>query len=404
MTEPVSGRDVLRQARELYAHYREVVQPREQKVAIIRFSPAPTDPPDWRIRLEASRVSAEQKVKAFEHLGFQADHVILPPGIDRAGFQRVLESHNADPSTRSIIIQFPPPPHLMPVVAHLDPAKDIDALLKGRSPYAACATAEGIYRVAEPFARDMPTIAVVGSNGFVGQGVVGLLRENGHDPITLDQGDDLRHVRDADIVISVTGNPGILGPDHIRPHHRVVIDSGFVPQADGSVRGDIRPEAAGIPQNITPVPGGIGPVEMATLMERVVRQEVDPNVTPWKVTPGPFLDRAEFAAAADAARANAPAAATNGPTAAAPATPAAPTTAAPTAAPPAAPTAAPATAPATGPIGAVTVAEAARLRGGGAPPATPRAPGTPPRVPGRQPAPALPQQPQQPRQGGGHTR
>ncbi|MEU9939548.1 tetrahydrofolate dehydrogenase/cyclohydrolase catalytic domain-containing protein [Streptomyces lavendulae] len=371
MTELVSGRDVLRQARELYAHYKEIIQPREQKVAIIRFTPAPTDPPDWQIRLEASRVSAEQKVKAFEHLGFQADHVILPPDVDRAGFQRVLESYNADPSTRAIIIQFPPPPKLMPVVAHLDPAKDIDALLKGRSPYPACATAEGIYRVAEPFAEDKPSIAVVGSKGFVGQGVVGLLRENGHDPITLDYGDDLRRVRDADIVISVTGNPGILGPDHIQPQHRVVIDSGFVPQADGSVRGDIRPEAARIPQNITPVPGGIGPVEMATLMERVVRQEVDPNVTPWKVTPGPFLDRTEFAAAAAAA---------NGPTASAP-----------TAAAPAA----------TGPV---SIAQAARLRGGGAPPAVPGVPAGPPRIPGQQPAPARPQQPQQPQQGGGHSR
>lgn len=176
----------------------------------------------------------------------------------------------------------------------MDPAKDIDALLKGRSPYPACATAEGIYRVAEPFATDRPSIAVVGSKGFVGQGVVTMLRADGHDPMTLDHGDRLERVRDADIVISVTGSPGILTPDHIQPHHRVVIDSGFVPQADGSVRGDVRAEAYGIPQNLTPVPGGIGPVEMATLMERVVRQEVDPDVVSWKVTPGPYLERARF--------------------------------------------------------------------------------------------------------------
>ncbi|MFJ1567706.1 tetrahydrofolate dehydrogenase/cyclohydrolase catalytic domain-containing protein [Streptomyces erythrochromogenes] len=369
MTELVSGRDVLRQARELYAHYRPAVEQTGMKVAVIRFTPKETDPPDTRIRLEASRISAEQKIKSFEHLGFEADHVILPPGIDRAGFQRVLESHNADPNTRAIIVQFPPPLNLLPVVDRLDPAKDIDALLKGRSPYPACATAEGIYRVAEPFATDKPTIAVVGSKGFVGQGVVGLLQANGHDPITLDYGDDLRQVRAADIVISVTGNPGILGPDHIQPHHRVVIDSGFVPQADGSVRGDIGREAAGIPQNITPVPGGIGPVEMATLMERVVRQEVDPNVTPWKVTPGPFLDRTEFAAAAAASNvstANAPTATVS-----------------------------------TAHTGPVSVAEAARLRGGGAPPAVPGVPAGPLRIPGQQPAPVRPQQPQQ---GGGHTR
>ncbi|MEU9999525.1 tetrahydrofolate dehydrogenase/cyclohydrolase catalytic domain-containing protein [Streptomyces sp. NPDC050848] len=300
MTELVSGRDVLRQARELYAHYRPAVEPTGKKVSVIRFTPSDHDPPDWRVRLEASRISAEQKIKSFEHLGFQADHVVLPPEAGRRDFRRILEGYNEDPATRAIIVQFPPPHDLAPVVDDMDPAKDIDALLKDRSPYAACATAEGIYRVAEPFATDDPSIALVGYKGFVGQGVLRMLQANGHDPMALDYGDDLRHVRDADIVISVTGNPGILTPEHIQPHHRVVIDSGFVPQADGSVRGDVRPEAYGIPQNLTPVPGGIGPVEMATLMERVIRQEVDPNVTPWKVTAGPYLDRARFEAAATA--------------------------------------------------------------------------------------------------------
>ncbi|MFD3802287.1 tetrahydrofolate dehydrogenase/cyclohydrolase catalytic domain-containing protein [Streptomyces sp. NPDC058619] len=374
MTELVSGRDVLRQARELYGHYQEIVQPREQKVAIIRFTPEATDPPDWQTRLIASRVSAEQKVKAFEHLGFEANHVVLPPGVDRAGFVAVLDRYSQDPATRAIIVQFPPPAHLRPLVERMDPSKDIDALLGGRSPYPACATAEGVYRVAQPFAQDGPTIAVVGSKGFVGQGIVGLLRENGHDPMTLDQGDDLRRVRDADIVISVTGNPGILGPDHIQPHHRVVIDSGFVPQANGGVQGDVHADAAGIPQNITPVPGGIGPVEMATLMERIVRQEVDPNVTPWQVAAGPYLDRGAFEAASRSAGS-------------------APDTA----------RSAPGTAP--------SVAQAARLRGSAGPPAgapagPTAAPAAPPRLPAQQ---SGVQQhgtgPQRPgRGGGGHSR
>ncbi len=183
------------------------------KVAVIRFTPAATDPPDWRVRLEASRISAEQKIKSFEHLGFRADHVVLPPGVGRGEFREVLEGYNADPATRAIIVQFPPPRDLAPVVDGMDPAKDIDALLKGRTPYPACATAEGIYRVAEPFATDRPAIVVVGSKGFVGQGVVTMLRADGHDPMTLDLGDRLERVRDADIVISVTGSPGILTPD-----------------------------------------------------------------------------------------------------------------------------------------------------------------------------------------------
>ncbi|MER6353230.1 bifunctional 5,10-methylenetetrahydrofolate dehydrogenase/5,10-methenyltetrahydrofolate cyclohydrolase [Streptomyces sp. NPDC001634] len=295
MTEHVSGRDVLRQAKELYQRYRDAVEPTGRRVAIIRFEPAATDPPDWQIRLQASKVSAEQKVKSFEHLGFRADHIVLPPGTTRAQFAEVLDRANQDPETRAIIVQFPPPAHLRPLVQRMDPQKDIDALLKGRSSYQACATAEGICRVVEPFAQDNPTIAVVGSKGFVGQGVVTTLREQGHRLMELDVGDDLRQVRNADIVVSVTGNPGILGPEHLRPHHRLVVDSGFVPQPDGSVRGDVQHAAYHIPQHLTPVPGGIGPVEMATLMERVIRKEVDPNAPSWKVEPRPYLTKEQMA-------------------------------------------------------------------------------------------------------------
>ncbi|MDX3512920.1 tetrahydrofolate dehydrogenase/cyclohydrolase catalytic domain-containing protein [Streptomyces caniscabiei] len=296
MTEQVSGRDVLRQAKDLYAPYRDAVAPTGQRVTIIRFQPAENDPPEWKAKLEASKVSAEQKVKSFEHLGFEANHVVMPPGTTRARFAAVLEQANQDPATRAIIVQFPPPAELQPLVQRMDPAKDIDALTKGRSPYSACATAEGICRVVEPFAQDDPVIAVVGSRGFVGQGVVGTLREQGHRLMELDAGDDLRRVRDADIVVSVTGSPGILGPDHLRPHHRLVVDSGFVPQADGTVRGDVQRAAYDIPQHLTPVPGGIGPVEMATLMERVVRREVDPNAPSWHVEPRPYLTKEQLAA------------------------------------------------------------------------------------------------------------
>ncbi|WP_369248482.1 tetrahydrofolate dehydrogenase/cyclohydrolase catalytic domain-containing protein [Streptomyces sp. R41] len=394
MTQHVSGRDVLRQAKELYRPYRDAVEPTGQRVAIIRFEPAATDPPDWRVRLEASKVSAEQKVKSFEHLGFKADHVVMPPGTTRAQFAEVLDRANQDPATRAIIVQFPPPAQLRPLVERMDPAKDIDALLKGRSQYTACATAEGICRVVEPFARDDPTIAVVGSKGFVGQGVVNTLRERGHRLMELDAGDDVKRVRDADIVVSVTGNPGILGPDHLRPHHRLVVDSGFVPQPDGSVRGDVQRAAYDIPQHLTPVPGGIGPVEMATLMERVVRKEVDPAAPSWKVEPRPYLTKeqlAQGASATPAAPAAAPTASVVSTASAAAAASAGPGTSA-------------------GPQSAAApgnpVAQAARLRGvGGSASGDGSVPGRPPAAgPSAPLRPQLPQQPKPPGPGGGPAR
>ncbi len=134
-----------------------------------------------------------------------------------------------------------------------------------------------------PFLENGTSCAVVGgARGFVGSGVVELLHRGGHRPLALDQGDDLRQVRDVDVVISTTGRGGLLtGGEHLHTGHRLVIDAGFVPHPAGPI-GDVHPSAAHLPQTITPVPGGIGPVEMATLAERLVTQLAAPQMSQWR--------------------------------------------------------------------------------------------------------------------------
>lgn len=295
-TRELSGAAVLRSIRADLAPYRETIAPMSKQISVIRFAAENTDPSLWQRRMEASRVSAEQKVKAFSHLGFHVDHQVLTGTTSAADFAAMIDARNADPSTAAVIVQYPPPPHLAPVVQQLAPEKDIDGLLGERSLQEACATADGITRVVRPFAQDNPRIAVVGGRGFVGSGVVRLLQQDGLRVESLDAGDDLRRTRNADIVVSATGNPHVLNSEHIRPHHRLVVDSGFMPQADGSIAGDIHPSAQKIPQHITPVPGGIGPVEMAVLMDRIVRQEVDPGRQPWTFPQMPYLNRGDVAA------------------------------------------------------------------------------------------------------------
>lgn len=295
MTNQLSGRDLLRSVREDLADYRARIEPAQQRVAVIRFLPTDADPPEWALRMEASRVSAEQKVRAFTHLGFAVDHVVLPGTVSAAEFAARIDACNADVATRAVIVQFPPPARLTSLVQRLDPAKDIDGLLGDRSLHRACATADGISRIVAAFDAHA-TVAVVGSRGFVGSGVVRLLQDRGTTVVPLDQGDDLRRAAGADIVVSTAGSARLLTPDHIRPHHRAVVDSGFSPQADGSVAGDIRPDAARLPQNITPVPGGVGPVEMAVLMERIVRQVADPDLQPWAFPRSPYASRRASAA------------------------------------------------------------------------------------------------------------
>ncbi|WP_078610514.1 MULTISPECIES: bifunctional 5,10-methylenetetrahydrofolate dehydrogenase/5,10-methenyltetrahydrofolate cyclohydrolase [Streptomyces] len=295
-TRRLSGTALLGSVRESLSHYRQSVESTGRRATIIRFSASDDDSPSWKLRMEASRVSAEQKVKAFSHLGYEVDHQVLAPTVSDAQFSDRLHRLNEDPLTSAVIVQFPPPPHLAPLVQHLTPAKDIDGLLEDRSLQPACATADGITRLVAPFASDNPTIAVVGARGFVGGGVVRLLAAQGHQVQELDAGDDLRALREADIVVSATGQPHLLTREHIHPHHRVVVDSGFMPRPDGTVAGDIHPSATTVPQCITPVPGGVGPVEMAVLMERVVRQDVDPGLKSWASPPVPYLTQSQVAA------------------------------------------------------------------------------------------------------------
>lgn len=287
------GGQVLRQVRDAYAQHRQSIAQQNKRVVIVRFEADASAPVDWRRRMEASRISAEQKVRAFTYLGYTPEHLVLPATVSDSQFAAIINRGNADPRVTGIIVQFPPPDRLSEFVQDITPSKDLDALLASGSPYPACATADGVARLIAPFSADA-TIAVVGARGFVGQGVVRLLRQHGHEPMQLDAGDDLRDVHQADVVVSATGCPGVLGSEHLRPHHRMVIDTGFVPHDDGRVLGDLRPESRGIPQHVTPVPGGVGPIEMAVLMERLVRKDIDTDLPSWRLPNMPYVTREHF--------------------------------------------------------------------------------------------------------------
>ncbi len=286
---------MLRTSRQTVAKPRTGHLATDKRVAIVRFSTAYSDAPDIQARAEASRISAEQKVKNLSYLGFEVDQVVLPPSVEQAEFSSRIIAFNNDPKNSGIIIQLPIPRKFFRQIELIQPEKDIDALLKDRSSYPACATAEGIVRIVRPFTLDGPEIAVAGSKGFVGSGVVKLLRAQGFAPIELDMGDDLTRVQDSDIVISTTGRPRLLGAQHLRPHHRLVVDAGFIPQPDGRILSEVQREAFDIPQNITPVPGGIGPIEMAVLMERVLDTGPGTSPAPWKYEGRPYKTREELA-------------------------------------------------------------------------------------------------------------
>ncbi|MCF7547296.1 tetrahydrofolate dehydrogenase/cyclohydrolase catalytic domain-containing protein [Pseudonocardia sp. WMMC193] len=287
----VPGRAILREVVQAYQPYRQIVTDQHTRALVLRFDSASGAPDDWALRMAASQVSAEQKQRTFEQLGVSADIRILGPDTEWAELDEQLTEANETPEIAAVIVQTPPPRHLVPLLDHIAPDKDIDAL-SSNSPRLACATADGITRIAAPYLEHGATSAVIGSRGFVGSGVATLLRRAGHHPLELDQGDDLRQARDVDVVISTTGRGGLLTAEHLHREHLLVIDSGFVPHPSGVI-GDVHPSATHLPRAITPVPGGIGPVEMATLAERLTQQVAAPDLGSWRYL-GPTLDHPEL--------------------------------------------------------------------------------------------------------------
>lgn len=279
MTHSIRGSKPLKQSKEQLGFYRELGL--NQQITIIRFSPPEGElDPIQLAKYEAARFSTEHKVKTFTALGCKVNQHYLDYYTSPNEFQAILKQANDD--SVGIIVQNPFADRLQSSLKLIDCEKDLDGM-RGDNPYfSVSATSETIFRIVEPFVHSNDIVAVVGAKGFVGGGVVKLLEEQGINTLGLDYGDDLLQTRTANIVVSATGVPELLDERHIIPEHRLVVDAGFIPLADSPILGDVNRSAYDIPQNITPVPGGVGPFQMATLMERLVTQVTGKDIEPWQ--------------------------------------------------------------------------------------------------------------------------
>jgi methylenetetrahydrofolate dehydrogenase (NADP+) / methenyltetrahydrofolate cyclohydrolase len=271
------------------SEYGDAIAKANLKVEILRFVTPATANERGIAGYQAAEDSRVQKTKTFRALGIEVvEREFLPQDLPQEDFQRLIDNLGADPSVHGIIVQYPIPKQCEIPIKTITPEKDLDSLSSKKGIFKVPATSVGIVRVIEPFLTKDTVVSVVGSNGFVGAGVVSLLNDKGVATIEFDQSQtgfkksDLENVKKANIVVSVTGQPGILDERHLSPEQILVIDGGYFPVGNEKL-GDVARSAVNIPQNYTPVPGGVGPIEMAVLMERVVQQNIDPDVKPWKL-------------------------------------------------------------------------------------------------------------------------
>jgi methylenetetrahydrofolate dehydrogenase (NADP+)/methenyltetrahydrofolate cyclohydrolase len=227
----------------------------------------------------ASRVYVRAKHRACEEVGMRSLAVELPATTTQVELLSAVEALNADPTVDGILVQLPLPSHIDSdaVTRAVDPQKDADGFHPHNLGYmfASAAVLEpctprGCMALLAAAGVELRgrNAAVVGRSIIVGRPVAQMLMR--HDATvtichrhTRDIADIVRH---ADVVIAATGVVGLVKGEWIKPG-ATVIDVGINRLPDGSLCGDVEFESArqraGL---ITPVPGGVGPMTVATLI------------------------------------------------------------------------------------------------------------------------------------------
>jgi len=231
----------------------------------------------------ASAVYVKSKSKAAREAGVEPRDHKLPRAATQAELMALVAQLNADPEVDGILVQLPLPPQLDSdaVIRSIDPAKDVDGLhpinlgylAQGRPVFVPC-TPKGCMRLLREVNCD-PTglrAVVIGRSVLVGKPIA-LLLQNANATVTMchSKTQDLAgEVRRADIVIAAIGRPELVKGDWIKDG-AVVIDVGINRTPEGKLVGDVQfTAAAQRARAITPVPGGVGPMTIACLLENTV--------------------------------------------------------------------------------------------------------------------------------------
>jgi methylenetetrahydrofolate dehydrogenase (NADP+)/methenyltetrahydrofolate cyclohydrolase len=231
----------------------------------------------------ASAVYVRSKAKAAREANVDVRDHKLAANTTQAELMALVGELNADPVVDGILVQLPLPPQLDSdaVIRAIDPAKDVDGLhptnlgylAQGRPIVVPC-TPKGCMRMLHELAVDPSGLraVVLGRSVLVGKPMAYLLA-NANATVTMchSKTKDLAgEVRRADIVVAAIGRPELVAGDWIK-EGAIVLDVGMNRTPEGKLVGDVAfTAAAQRARAITPVPGGVGPMTIACLLENTV--------------------------------------------------------------------------------------------------------------------------------------
>jgi methylenetetrahydrofolate dehydrogenase (NADP+)/methenyltetrahydrofolate cyclohydrolase len=231
----------------------------------------------------ASQVYVRNKRRSCEQAGIVSSAHDLPASMPEAELLSLISLLNADSAIDGILVQLPLPAQIRArsVIEAIDPAKDVDGFhpynlgrLAQREPLLRPCTPYGVMVMLQEIGAKLAGLdaVVVGASNIVGRPMaLELLLAGATTTICHSRTRDLAaQVGRADLVVAAVGQPGMVRGEWIKPG-AIVIDVGINRGADGKLVGDVGYAAAAERAAwITPVPGGVGPMTVAMLMQNTL--------------------------------------------------------------------------------------------------------------------------------------
>ena len=232
----------------------------------------------------ASQVYVGSKRKSCEEIGMVSKSYDLPETTTEAELLQLIDQLNADETIDGILVQLPLPEQInsTSVIERISPEKDVDGFhpynvgrLCQRIPTLRACTPYGVMKLLETTGIDLhgKHAVIVGASNIVGRPMsLELLLAGATVTVTHRFTKDLEHhIRQADILVVAVGKPRFIPGDWIK-EGATVIDVGINRGADGKLKGDVAFAAAAERADfITPVPGGVGPMTVAMLMQNTLQ-------------------------------------------------------------------------------------------------------------------------------------
>ncbi|MBL7544940.1 MAG: bifunctional 5,10-methylenetetrahydrofolate dehydrogenase/5,10-methenyltetrahydrofolate cyclohydrolase [Bdellovibrionaceae bacterium] len=232
----------------------------------------------------ASMVYVKSKHMACQKVGMGSEIINLDSNVTQANLENEIQKLNNDNNVDGILVQLPVPKHidLTAVLKTIDPKKDADGLtflsagyLWSDFEHVQPCTPSGVIKILDFYNIPLKgkRAVVIGRSQIVGKPMAALLlKKNATVTIAHSGTENLRHVvQDAEVVVVAAGKMSFFGSEYFNKNH-VVVDVGIHKDLNGKLGGDVKfDEVSAVVKAITPVPGGVGPMTIACLLENTIK-------------------------------------------------------------------------------------------------------------------------------------